>query len=185
MWDAIFTAKGIWGFNDKYVTGVTIFNLPVEEVMFFICIPFSCIFTYHSITKYFDLNWKGNTGIIIVSALSAVLIITGLANIERSYTFFTFVSTGILLILFKFVYKVNWLEKFLSVYLILLIPFLIVNGILTGTGLEEPVVWYDNSQNLGIRILTIPIEDSVYGFELLMLTMFFYEKFKIRFAGKS
>ena len=63
----------------------------------------------------------------------------------------------------------------------LLIPFFIVNGILTGTGIDEPVVWYNNAENLSIRILTIPIEDIFYGFELIILTIYFQELFKIRF----
>jgi lycopene cyclase domain-containing protein len=40
-----------------------------------------------------------------------------------------------------------------------LIPFLIVNGLLTSI----PVVIYNDNENLGIRIYTIPIEDTVYG----------------------
>ena len=53
-----------------------------------------------------------------------------------------------------------------------------MNGILTGTGLQQPVVWYNNNQNLAIRLLTIPIEDVFYGFELILLNIFLYEYFK-------
>ncbi len=74
----------------------------------------------------------------------------------------------------QFALRVNWIGKLWRIYPILLIPFFIVNGILTGTGLEEPVVWYNDSRNLGIRLLSIPIEDVVYGFEMILLTIFFY-----------
>jgi lycopene cyclase domain-containing protein len=72
------------------------------------------------------------------------------------------------------VLRINWFGRAVSVYLILLIPFLIVNGILTGTGLEEPVVRYNHSETLGIRLLTIPVEDIFYGFELLLLNLLIY-----------
>lgn len=178
LWDAVFTAKGIWGFNEKYITGIKIFYLPLEEILFFFCIPFACIFTYHCLTKYFRLEWNKKTETLTVAVVSAILIVTGLINLEKSYTSVTFISTGILMIIFRFILNVTWFDKLITVYSILLIPFFIVNGILTGTGLEEPVVWYDNSQNLGLRIFTIPIEDSVYGFELIMLTLFLFEKIK-------
>jgi lycopene cyclase domain-containing protein len=54
-------------------------------------------------------------------------------------------------------------------YFIHLLPFLVVNGILTGATTPEPVVWYNNDENLGVRILTIPIEDTVYALTCLLL----------------
>jgi lycopene cyclase domain-containing protein len=62
----------------------------------------------------------------------------------------------------------------------MLIPFFIVNGILTGSFIEDQVVWYNNDENLGIRIGTVPIEDSVYAFTMiltvLVLTNYFDKK---------
>jgi len=60
----------------------------------------------------------------------------------------------------------------------MLIPFFIVNGILTGTGIEGNIVWYNDEQNLGIRLLTIPIEDSAYAFSLILMNLLIYYKFR-------
>lgn len=184
-WDVLFTYKGVWGFNEKYLTGPKLFNIPLEEVLFFICIPFACIFTYHSLNRFFKLKWSERSETVFTIALIVILAVLGIINLDRSYTATTFISTGILLAILKFIFRIDWLSKFYSSYLILLIPFLIVNGLLTGTGLQEPVVWYDNMENLGIRILTIPVEDIFYGMELIMLNLFFYHGLKSTLSAKS
>lgn len=63
---------------------------------------------------------------------------------------------------------------FLIAYLIILIPFLVVNGLLTAI----PVVLYNDNENLGIRLYTIPIEDVFYGMLLIMMNVAGYERFK-------
>jgi hypothetical protein len=62
--------------------------------------------------------------------------------------------------------------------LVALIPFLIVNGVLTGATTPEPVVWYSELHIMGPRIITIPVEDLFYNYDLLLPIIWLYEKFK-------
>ena len=184
IWDMVFTSKGVWGFNPDYISGIYLFNLPLEEVLFFICIPYSCVFTYFCLNRFYNLSWKPDYEAAFCLVFSLGLIMVGIIYADRIYTLVTFISTGLVCLALKFILKVDWFGKSTSVYGILLLPFFMVNGVLTGTGLEAPVVWYDHSENLDIRMLTIPIEDAVYGFELILLNIFFFKLFggKIRKA---
>jgi lycopene cyclase domain-containing protein len=180
IWDALFTARGVWGFNEKYITGIRLGNLPLEEILFFICIPYACVFTYYCLNRFYTIKWQERMKAVFPAAVAAILLAIGIFHINQLYTSVTFISTGILILVFKYLFNVQWLDKYFTVYLVLLVPFFIVNGILTGSGLQEPVVWYNDEENLGIRLFTIPVEDIFYGFEMILLNIFFYEYFNSR-----
>lgn len=180
LWDIIFTSLGVWGFNSKYILGIYLFNLPVEEILFFICIPYACVFTYYCLTRFYKFSFTKKFEDIFIPVFSLILLVSGIYFFSRKYTSSVFISLSFILLLLKYFYKPDWLSKLFVIYLFLLIPFFIVNGILTGTGLEQPVVWYNDNENLGVRLLTIPIEDIFYGFELILFNIFFYHLFKSR-----
>lgn len=182
-WDVIFTEKGIWGFNENFIIGVKLYNLPLEEVLFFFCIPFACVFTYKALTRFWATSWNNKCEKLVSFLLIIIFFCAGLVFWKRTYTAATFLSFSILLFVFKVVLSQRWLGNFYRVWLILLLPFFIVNGILTGSGLSSPVVWYKDEETMGIRLLTIPAEDFVYGLELIMLTVFFYEWFLMIFQN--
>jgi len=74
--------------------------------------------------------------------------------------------------------KVKWLSRFYFSFLLLLLPFYLVNGILTGMWLNEPIVLYNNLENMNIRWNTIPLEDVFYAMLLLLTNIGLYEYFQ-------
>ncbi len=180
LWDVLFTQMGVWGFNPRYVTGLYLFNLPIEEVFFFICIPYACVFTYHSITILITKEISGKLQERISTVLTFSFFIIGLLNYNRWYTGSTFIASAIFLLFLRWFVKPSYLGKFYQSFIFILIPFFFINGLLTGTGIANPVVWYNDQENLSIRIGTIPIEDTFYGMLLILINVALYEKFKTR-----
>ena len=183
-WDIIFTGNGFWGFNDAYLSGSYLAGLPLEEWLFFLCIPYACLFTIYSIKNIAPKFVFGDSTVDIVYALvQTVNIALLLYFYDRWYTFINFAYALILMAL-VYNFKRDAYKVFFPVFLIILIPFFIVNGFLTGSWIDEQVVWYDNLQNLGIRIGTVPIEDSMYAFTMLLTVYVLMEKFRERYSVK-
>ena len=174
IWDAYFTHLKVWGFNEKYITGLKAGNLPVEEILFFFCIPYACVFTYYCLGNFIKIKLSQVAENLVTFSIILISLLVSIFYHDKIYTAFTFSFLALLLFIAKYILKVNWLPGFYIIYIILLIPFLIVNGLLTGTGLNAPVVWYNNQETLGIRILTIPFEDVFYGMDLILLNVIFY-----------
>jgi len=180
FWDVLFTVDGVWWFNPKYITGITVFRLPVEEILFFLTVPFACLFIYACLNYYI----KREIDIRLTRIISNLIIIFSILILifyhHRMYTRVTFTLLAFLVIMFQFIFKVRWLNRFYVAYLVALIPFYIINGILTGL----PVVLYNDAQNLGRRIGSIPIEDHFYCMALLLLNIGFFEYFRLRSKKK-
>ncbi|RZL38289.1 MAG: lycopene cyclase domain-containing protein [Pedobacter sp.] len=179
-WDEYFTRLGVWGFNDRYLIGIYFGHLPLEELLFFFCIPYACVYTYHCLDIFIKREFSVKVESILTNVFIAVFLVVSALLYEQTYTLFAFLTSALLLILAKHVLKVTWLTKFYIIYGVLLFPFLIVNGVLTGTGLDEPVVWYNENEFIGFRILTIPFEDVFYGMSMILLNMLIYKKLLVK-----
>lgn len=57
--DIIAVKRDLWTFNSEYVIGFYLFGLPIEEIMFFAVVPFSCLFVWETV-KYFTDKKDGN-----------------------------------------------------------------------------------------------------------------------------
>jgi lycopene cyclase domain-containing protein len=182
--DIIFLKLGIWGFNPRYHTGVFLIGLPIEEWLFFIIIPYCCLFIHYVYVLYSHAFSLNNRIVRLLSGMIILLLILVIAfNLDKTYT----VVNSVLLILLlstALLDKTQVLNMYFISFLIILIPFFIVDAILTGTFIEEEVVWYNNSEITGIRLLTVPVEDIGYAFNLILLNLLLTEKFRNIF-GKT
>ena len=177
IWDLRFEELGIWSFNPEYLLGIYILNLPVEEWLFFIAIPYATVFIYEVLKVQLPHFEKPNLFLGVSLVLLVIFALTAYFFRERLYTFFNFFLLTIYFgyTIFRNRFKQH-LTKFYLAWLISLVPFLIVNGFLTAL----PVVEYNDAHNLGIRIFTIPIEDFFYFFLLLLMNLTIFEYLKNR-----
>ncbi|HOX76826.1 MAG TPA: lycopene cyclase domain-containing protein [Bacteroidales bacterium] len=176
IWDIYFTKHNVWWFNKDFVTGLFIQGLPVEEWLFFIIIPYCCIFIYEVSRAYLKKEWKGFIIPVNIILFIIFLVIT-LVNIDRIYTAVNFgMATFIIGLQFFLKTHKTWMFHFYVAYALSLIPFFLVNGVLT----SMPVVGYNDEENLAMRIYTIPVEDFAYLVNLLLMNLTLYEFFKSR-----
>ena len=100
------------------------------------------------------------------------------------YTGVTFMLTGLFLAFIMLKLRTRFMGRFYFAFIFILIPFFIVNGILTGSFIDEPVVWYNNKENLGIRFGTIPLEDIFYGMLMVLMPVTLAETLEERASYK-
>jgi lycopene cyclase domain-containing protein len=169
-WDFFATARGDWGFNEAYITGIKLANLPLEEILFFVTAPYSCLFIYEALSTFLrerQLNVKKYYFFILASGL----IILGVYYWDQSYTATALVITGVFFVLVS-IFSFHLLQSLLYwLYCgIVIIPFIIFNYFLTSL----PVVTYGASAIWGVRILTIPAEDFFFNFSMLSFHVLIY-----------
>ena len=176
FWDVLFTISGVWSFNAERIIGLKFYELPLEEILFFLTVPFACLFIY-ACRNYYGKWQISHKATLIITNLLIVCCVTALAfYYDRLYTLVTFSLLLVLLIALQYGFKVKWLNTFYLTYLIALIPFYIVNGLLTSI----PVVLYNDMENVAIRVGTIPLEDHFYCMAMLIMNVGFFEYFKQR-----
>jgi len=188
-WDAAATHLGHWAFNPAYAGSVRFLGLPPGEILFFIAIPYACLFTYEVLRAYgrereYPLRPRRiaiAAGAVLVLGLGALVADAGQTGQVRAYTAAAVVSVAVFLLaaarfrpdLFASAYARRWM---LLVYL----AFIVSNSVLTGL----PIVTYDADAILGLRVFTIPIEDFVYNFAFLGFTLLAYRTLEDRRARR-
>ncbi len=171
IWDIFATQRGDWAFNPKHLVGIYFGGLPIEEILFFFTVPYSCIFIYETV-RYYTKEKTFNINKIFFLILAVILILFGIILNNQYYTFTVSIFTGLFFLLAAFL-NMNLLNSFhyWLTMLISFIPFLIVNYFLTSI----PVVTYSDSAFFGKRFITIPLEDFLYSFSMISLWILFYE----------
>lgn len=182
-WDELFTTLGIWGFNEDYLVGIYIGKLPLEEYNFFLTVPFACLFIYEVLIHFIKKDPLYDHHQMITFFFLLCTLFLGVYFYPRLYTSVCFLLTSLLMALQFFVFKFRWMGRFYAGYFVSLVPFLVLNAWLTGAFTQEPIVWYNDLETMGLRIITIPAEDTMYLLSFLFLVTVFYERTKTNSAS--
>lgn len=175
IWDIYFAYENVWGFNNEYLIGIRWFKLPLEEWLFFLLIPYASNFIHYSLEYFFPkLELSKN----ITQSITIVLFVMSLGvftwNLDKIYTAASF-GLFALLMLFQMLFQWKYARRFYLSFIVIYIPFFFVNSALTGSYSDNPVVFYNDAENLGIRIVTMPLEDSFYCFSMLYGSVLVFE----------
>ena len=181
IWDFYFTTIGVWSFNYDYCLGIELLGMPLEEWLFFLIIPFCSLFIHYcAITVNPNFKFNKNASFYLTITLIVLVFTVAIANSTKYYTAVNFFILAMVLSLGLLFFR-SHLQKFYASFMVILIPFFIVNGILTGSFIETPIVSYNDLENLGIRLFTIPVEDIGYAFSMLFGNLMIFETLKKRF----
>ena len=191
-WDVAFTKMGVWSFNPDYLIGMDLAGLPIEEWLFFITVPYACTFTYVTLRTYIQRDFLEE----YAPALTFVAWLTCLGLLAhfdgRLYTQWAAGLTAAGLT-WALIQTPVWGGRFWAAYAVLLVPFVVSNGVLTGiefwkfpflnwdaASISDQIVFYHPSHNTGLRIFTMPTDDLVYGFLLIAINIGLMEHFENR-----
>ena len=173
-WDVWVTGRGDWWFSTEYAGSWKILGLPPGEWLFFLVVPYACIFILEVVRAYFPRyvhtkrTWVNAVGIL---AVGGSLILAILFR-EQEYTVlalasFAFWVSAVLILQPQLFHD----SHILWFFLLSTVAFLLVNGILTGM----PIVLYNPQAIWGVRIITIPLEDLFYNIGMLGFYVLSYE----------
>lgn len=172
LWDELAVIYDTWSFDKYHVIGLYFFYLPLEEVAFFLVVPFSTLLIFEVLRAKIKGDFPKRIVTFVGLILSAFFIIFGLLYISKSYTsvasFFAAFSIITALILDRdlMVRKSLWLYIAISY-----IPFIFFDHIMVSL----PIFTYGKGSIIGIRIWGIPFEEFMYVFSLLLLYTVFYD----------
>lgn len=185
IWDQYFTQNGIWGFNEDYLSGIFIGDLPLEECLFFLTVPYSCLFIYECLKAYFPKMKVSGFTFLFNLTFSLTGIVLAIIYHDNWYTFSAMLGASILNLIVYFGFTPSWYKHFTITFIVAFIPFVLVNGWLTGSFTDAPVVWYSSEHIIGTRIGTIPVEDNYYNLLMLLPIVFIHEGLQVLLARKK
>ena len=172
LWDVWAARQGHWLFNDNYTLPYRFLGLPIEEILFFITVPYAMIYVWDVFKKHYkDSNSIFTHYGLLYVAILAVCALLAIIYWEQGYTRSVALAgafTSVILLCTSLAYTKIFI-LFQGAHLVL---FFVSNTVLTAM----PIISYGPHSIIGTRIGSIPIEDFIFSFSLVSLSIIVYTK---------
>lgn len=178
--DVVLTATGVWGYNPAFIIGMCVYGVPIEAILYFVCLPYFGIYIYFALTRMIEHDYLYNHHELISSALSIVLMVTGIYHLDKAYTGLAFVGLGAFLAFQMIVLKPRYMSRFYFAFPVILIPVMLAELVRTGAFTTKAPVWYNQDETLDLFLGTVPVENIFYSLLLMVLSTTVYEWLRIK-----
>lgn len=174
FFDVVVVGK-FWSFSYDKTLGFSLFNIPFEEYLFFLTVPYIClllwVYLQQSITSQLIVKKTvGCWGIIMF------LFIGWLAMLHQTYYLSIVMVCIACICILQFLFN-NFLvlqKNYLVFTGIVLVLTCMSDWYLTA----QKIIVYNPAVLIGVHILTIPLEDFIYSILMVLITVFIYETVK-------
>ncbi len=109
-WDAFATYRGHWSFNPSYVNEISFLGLPLEEILFFVTVPYSCLFVFESIRNFLGDATLFSPKKRLFAGIGILAIVSSFGFLHKEYTFLAILSVGLT------VFWCQWLMSIFSLH---------------------------------------------------------------------
>ena len=176
FWDILANGRH-WSFNSRFIMPLRILGLPLEEGLFFLTVPFACLFIWEIILVKVKPSQKIRSRFLPFLHLPFMISGALFLYIGKEYTGLALCMLGIA-IFSDLQFKTGLIQypMFYGYLLIVTGLILVFNGYLTA----RPIVLYGIQYQLDIHIWTIPVEDFIYGLSLILMNTVLYQKLRKR-----
>jgi len=165
-------------FNPPYLTGLTLWELPAEELLLYFLLPGAGLAVYSFLNVHYPDNTPEKYSLAVSNIMLGVCIAMLYFGHQKLYTVFTFALLMAFLVFIEYVGKIRFMYRFYRAYLVSLILFYLVYGVLTSV----PVLQYNSAETLNFNLFHIPFESHFYFMAMLLLSVYLFELFKSRAA---
>jgi len=163
-------------FNPPYLTGMTLWELPIEELLFSLILPLAGTAIYIFLNIRYPDNTADKYSLAVSNIMLGICIAMLYFGYTKLYTVFTFAILLIFIVYVEYVNKIRFMYRFYRAFLVSLIPFYFAYAVLTSV----PVIQYNTKETLDFNLVYIPFETHFYFMGMLLLSIFLYEVFKAR-----
>lgn len=161
-----------WNFNPAYLTGISVWQIPAEEMFFYMVMSFTGIGIYTTLNTLFPNNNLDKFSFSFSNLVLGICVAMLFFTYTKWYSAIAFGSLFILIFYIEYINKIRFMFRFYRAFLSSLLIFWICQGILTAI----PVVWYIDI--IKLKLGTIPFETHFYDMSLFLLAIYLFELFK-------
>jgi lycopene cyclase domain-containing protein len=163
---------GVWNFHPAYLTGISLWKIPVEEFLFSMAISLAGIGVYVSLNAFFPNNALDKFSLSFSNLLMGICVAMLIFTYTKWYSAISFGVLFVLIFYIEYLNKLRFTYKFYRAFLAVLVLFYIAYGVIS----TLPVISYTEVINL--KLGAIPFESHFYFMGMLLMSVYLFELFK-------